>query len=437
MAYTSTQLKTLTKTSGSGIKLINKVELSNTRVVTEANNVTAQVTGDIGAVFSVQVTRSSDGRYYNFATKTFEATITPRSRLKNQSPGSFTLAIPANGSGDTYTVIVMAEPHYNTRLSIGNGIRYAATITQLGNNSTITFQTDTSISTISATSMGTSSASSIDSYTENNAPTVSFVETKLTVPSAAGDYGVKITSPTIASEPKQGTWNANALYWVTTATDHETTSASTHDSGSTSTALVLNNVDDLYIGMHVSVIESGSVTSTMPTITAINTSTLTVTLSAAQTWASGKDITFRAYGANLISKAIGINLRFNTNTNNVRLGQISTTLRTAISEGQPTANVKGTTGISVGATVRAKFIDLATTTSTSSISATTLSTTVGDITVTNSEFTAGGYVGDVIYIDGYSNLIYLSGDISITKYPVDDQVIHIDISKFLTIGTTA
>ena len=111
MAYTSTQLKTLALNVKTNAKsaLITAVNISDTMLRAGATNLPVQVVGDSGAVFSAQVTRSSDSRYYNFTTKTFLAATTSQSRLKNQSPGTFVLAIPAAASGDTYTIIIMAE----------------------------------------------------------------------------------------------------------------------------------------------------------------------------------------------------------------------------------------------------------------------------------------------------------------------------------------
>ena len=49
--------------------LIKQVNISNTRLRAGATNLPIQVIGDAGAIFSAQVTRSSDSRYYNFTTK--------------------------------------------------------------------------------------------------------------------------------------------------------------------------------------------------------------------------------------------------------------------------------------------------------------------------------------------------------------------------------
>jgi len=410
--------------------LITSVNVDASKMKTASTSRSIRVVGDSGAVFSLQVSRSSDSRFYDFSTNTFSATYGSQSRLTNLSPGNTSIIFPAASGGDTYTVYVWPEPHFNTELNFGeNKLRYTQEIEQLGTNAVVTFTTDTSISTISATSMGSSSGSSTSSYSQSNAPTVNIVDTQLTVPSSAEDYGVKISADFVTSSEilNSGTWNSNALYW-------QTGNYVANGAGTDSTALILDSVDGLYVGMQVAYVNTVFQTA-LRAITAINTTTKTVTLDGNETWSNDHVILFRAYGIDLISSAININLTLANPT--VRLGQLSTTLRTVIESGQATANVNGTTGIGKGAIARCRFIANETSTSVSSISEVSGSTTAGTITVTNSEFQAGGYVGDIIYIDKFSNLIYLTGDISITKYPTANQIIYIDISKFLTAGAAS
>ena len=51
--------------------LITAVNISNATLRTGATNLPIHVAGDADAIFSVQVTRSSNGHFYNFTTKTF------------------------------------------------------------------------------------------------------------------------------------------------------------------------------------------------------------------------------------------------------------------------------------------------------------------------------------------------------------------------------
>ena len=408
--------------------LITGVDINSSTMKAVSNVRYVKVNGDDDAIFSLQVSRSSNGQFYDFSTNAFSATYGSQSRLTNLSPGSTSIVFPAASGGDTYTIYVWPEPHFNTELRYGtNKLRYTQQIEQLGTNAVVTFTTDTSISTISATSMGTSSGPSTNSYSQSNAPTVNIVDTQLTVPSSASDFGVYIVGANDDVGWTRGTWNSNALYW-------QTGNYVANGAGTDSTALILDSVDGLHVGMQVAYVDSVFQTA-LRAITAINTTTKTVTLDGNETWSNDHVILFRAYGVDLISSAININLTLTNST--VRLGQLSTTLRTDIGTGQATANVNGTTGIGAGAIARCKFIANETSTSVSKISAVSGSTTAGVITVTNSEFQSGGFVGDIIYIDNFSNLIFLTGIISIIKYPTADQTIYIDISKFIKAGAAS
>jgi hypothetical protein len=418
---------------------IDEVSVNTSAMSTLVNNRSIRVTGSADAIFSLQVSRSSDGQFYDFSTGLFSATYSSQSRLKNLSPGRTNISFPASSTGDTYTIYVWPEPHFNTEMAFGtNKLRHVEQIEQVGADATITFKVDT-IGYLTAFTLGTSTGSTLNTYSNSLAPTLSFVKTQIANVANAANHGVSITTPTPPTT-NSGTYDSNAFYWSTVAADHETTSASSHDAEATSTALVLNNVDGLYVGMHVSVIESGSVTSTMPTITAIDTDTLTVTLSAAQTWAIGKDITFRAYGVNLIDKAIDIKL-FTDNTL-VELGQVSTMIRTEITSNiveTGEINVKGTGGIGAGSSIRIKGLNNSTEEDETIITIVDGSLTEGTIVLENATLEASVddpvRAGTVLYVDGTSNEVFLTGSISVNKYPTDDQDIFLDISKFLTLGT--
>ena len=438
MAYTSNQLAqiaTSARTSNLN-NIINSVTLSKTIIRQNAASVLVNVTGGVNSVFTAQVTRSSDGRYYNFTTKTFLEAVTTQSRLKNQSPGSFGLAIPAAAGGDVYTVIIMAEPHYGTRLSIGNGIRYATTITQLA-NSTTDFIVPVLVS-IKTQKLAESTGSSLD----NPRVVVELDDVQLDMTASSADHGFFLTTPNNSNDLNNGVWSSSALFWSTVAADHETTSASSHDTGATSTALVLNNVDGLHVGMHVSHIETIGALATMPTITAINVGTLTVTLSTVQTWADEKEITFRAYGPRLIKSAIGISISLENST--IRLGGTTTASRTAITSditAGSTFNVKGTKGVGVGSTIRMRGLQKNASSSACTVAAVGGSILEGTITLANGTIGASAArplrAGTIIYVDNSSSNIFLSGSIIITKYPVSNQSLQIDMSRMLTARTAS
>tara|TARA_R110000824_G_scaffold151910_1_gene322974 strand:+ start:1521 stop:2768 length:1248 start_codon:yes stop_codon:yes gene_type:complete len=413
--------------------LITSVNINNTTLRTGATSLPVQVVGDSDAIFSVQVTRSSDSRFYDFTTETFAAATTSQSRLKNQSPGTFNLAIPAAASGDTYTIIVMAEPHYNTKLSMGNGIRYATTVTQKG-NAIITFAA-LGTGLLASTAIGTSTGSVVDSFSTPGSPTVVMSDLQLTVTTSASDYGFFITTTKSDIDLNNGTWNSGALYWSTTETVDGTTSGST--------SVVVDDLSNLVVGMElISSTGGGDSIGTDAEITAIDTDTKTLTLSAASSLTNNATMTFRAYGPRLIRNAIGIGLSLRNPT--VRLGQTTTTVRTEltsdIAEGADIA-VNGTLGISKGATIRMRGVKKDSESGACIVGGVGGSTTAGSFLLTNGEIEASSdrpvRVGTKIYIDGSSNKIYLSGTIAINKYPEANQNIYIDTTKILTTGTAS
>ena len=432
MAYTSNQLTTIAvsaRTSNLN-NTINSVTFSNTNLRAEASSVSVNVTGSANSVFSAQVTRSSDGRYYNFTTKTFLEAVTTQSRLKNQSPGSFSLAIPAAASGDVYTVIITAESHYGTKLAIGNGIRYTTTAAQVG-NAKITFTA--SGTGITNTALGDSTGSIVDRFTNAGSPTVVMNNLQLTVPDAASDNGFFITTTEI--DLNNGTWDSGALYWSTTETADGAVA-------SDSDQLVVDDLTGLVVGMELTYITGTTAPGSATTITAINTTTKTLTLSRDQAITDGHTMTFRAYGPRLIKNAIGIGLSLTNPT--VRLGQTTTTVRTEftsdISEGADIA-VNGTTGIGKGATIRMRGVKKNSETGACVVGGLGNSVTAGSFFLTNGEIEASDArpvrAKTIIYIDGSSNKVFLNGTLSISKYPAAAQTIYVDTDKILTKGTAS
>ena len=431
MAYTSNQLITIAASARTSnlSNTINSVTFSNTNLRAEATSVSVNVTGSVNSVFSAQVTRSSDGFFYNFTTQTFLAATTSQSRLKNQSPGSFSLAIPAAASGDVYTVIITAEPHFGTKLAIGNGIRHATTVTQVG-NAKITFTA--SGTGITNTALGDSTGSIVDRFTNTTSPTVVMNNLQLTVPDAASDNGFFITEADDAGN--NGLWGENTLYW-------QTGNYVANGAGTDATALILDSVDDLFVGMQVAVI-AGTAQAELRAITAINTTTKTLTLDGNETWANDNVILFRAYGLRLIKQVIGIGFSLVNPT--VRLGQTTTSIRTEltsdISEGADVA-VNGTTGIGKGATIRMRGVKKNSETGACVVGGLGNSTTEGSFVLTNGEIEASEArpvrAKTIIYIDGSSNKVFLSATIGVYKYPLAAQTINVDINKILTKGTAS
>ena len=412
------------------MNLIKSATIEQKPMRAGAANRSLIVVGDPNALFHVRISRSSDTKIYDFTLNSFQTAVTSQSRLKNQSPGEISIAFPAAASGDTYSLQITADANSNTAFESGkNKLVQTITFSQRG-NSKITFTA--SGTGITNTALGDSTGSSSDSFTETSAPKVVIDELQLTVPDAASDNGFFIT--TTEKDLNNGTWDSGALYW-------QTGNYVANGAGTDATALILDSVDDLFVGMQVAVI-AGTAQAELRAITAINTTTKTLTLDGNETWANDNVILFRAYGLRLIKQVIGIGFSLVNPT--VRLGQTTTSIRTEltsdISEGADVA-VNGTTGIGKGATIRMRGVKKNSETGACVVGGVTNSTTAGSFVLTNGEVEASAAkpvrVKTKIYIDGSSNKVFLSATIGIYKYPLAAQTINVDINKILTKGTAS
>lgn len=412
------------------MNLIKSATIEQKPMRAGAANRSLIVVGDPNAIFHVRISRSSDAKIYDFSLNSFQTAVTSQSRLKNQSPGEISIAFPAAASGDTYSLQITADANSNTAFLSGkNKLVQTITFSQRG-NSKITFTA--SGTGITNTALGDSTGSSSDSFTETSAPKVVIDELQLTVPDAASDNGFFIT--TTEKDLNNGTWDSGALYW-------QTGNYVANGAGTDATALILDSVDDLFVGMQVAVI-AGTAQAELRAITAINTATKTLTLDGNETWANDNVILFRAYGLRLIKQVIGIGLSLVDPT--VRLGQTTTSIRTEltsdISEGADVA-VNGTTGIGKGATIRMRGVKKNSETGACVVGGLSNSTTAGSFVLTNGEVEASAAkpvrVKTKIYIDGSSNKVFLSATIGVYKYPLAAQTINVDINKILTKGTAS
>ena len=75
--------------SDSQSAIVSYIYIDDSNLVAASSFRTLRIEGDSNAVFSLTATRTSDGKFYDFTTDIFESLVTSRSRLRNQSPGSF------------------------------------------------------------------------------------------------------------------------------------------------------------------------------------------------------------------------------------------------------------------------------------------------------------------------------------------------------------
>jgi len=436
MAYTVIQqvyntISNSLKTAKGNVELIKSIKLDSKTLDSSAGTFVVIVEGTAGAFFDLQIQRSSDSRYYNFDTRTFEANYTNKSRSKKLRPGTQNIEVPAASGGDTYTAQFYTSPAYNTEISIGSNKYFHTVQKKQFKDTTITFIASGDTTQVTSTTIDTLTGSIV----KQTPSTVKIVDKQISVQAVAADFGFFLNNTT--TNLNNGTWNQGAMYW-------QSGNYVANGGGTDSTSLVLTSVEGLVVGMQVAKINS-VYQEELRSITAINTSTKTVTLDGNETWSDTHVIIFRAYGPSLINQAIGVKLSVDSTT--ARLGQITTSIDDEITSNVAAGadiNVNGTLGISKGAKIRMRGLNKSSSSSDCTVSAVDNVANGGGITggalqLANGQLEASSdrpiRTKTTIYVDGSSNELFLTGNINVTKFPDTNQNIYIDTDKMLTAGT--
>ena len=268
------------------------------------------VTGNTGAQFRIialqNPSSSSDHTlYYDFTDRAFEAghndlnnnlTITLTGNKHNGS-----IKFPAGAGEFVIKLMTIGDTELqNSRVNV-----ITKSISKLA-NPTITFTPGTLTTTANTyatlqTTTSTGAVASGDVVSFDWAVTNSSVD--------AYSHGLRPPSTAIT---------INASYWYFQTTD------TVNGAVSSSYTVVVDDLTDIVVGMTINEVSSGSLSGT-PRITSIDTTSKTLTLDAAQTFADGITLYFRAYGTTYIKDATGLDLSFNTTT--LTPTQLTTTVR--------------------------------------------------------------------------------------------------------------
>ena len=404
------------------MKFIKEFIIDTSNLSSAVTNRKFTVNGDNNAVFSLQV-KKSGGTYYDFDSQSFSALTSSTQRLTNiklvNNTYSGELSFPADTDGETYTILLWAEPHFETQIdpiltSLDtndnkleyNPVLYQRSITQKP-NATITIAPATST---------TSKFATLPSGVETTSTSVSkntFIsDINWTFNPHASAYGLKSARSTIHPVDSD-------FYTVVSGTvDGDTSSINT---------VVLDSVDNIVVGMTINGVSSGSLSGT-PKITSVNKKTKKITLSSNQSFADGITLTFHASGSTIINNSQGISVSFTdlklTST------QLTTTVRTAVSN-STTINVNGTYGISKDATIRGVGVN---NTSTNKVASVSGSASAGSIVVAVNQTLP---IGTKLYIDGYAYIWTITGKINVNSYPESDLTIKLNVDNILTPGTAS
>jgi len=427
---------------------INNFTLNKNIVSSSGETITYTVAGGSEAVFSLRV-KNSSGNLYNFKTGVFSATQTTKSRLANQViSGTYTgvIAIPAAASGDTYTFMLFAEPSKNTllddSLSLYNKIYYPLNITQEKDvHVRVSLATDQASGRFEG---GIYDASASTTYVE-------VTGSSSTTTNQSTDYSVTVTDPASpllgykCNAPDAGSKlptidsslqpvDSDFYIKVTTQTDGSATN---------SNSMTVDSVAGLVVGMSLADIadssdeeQSGTLgVLTYPTITAINTSTKTVTLSTTPSWGDNKAVEFRAYGSDLIGKSSGVSVSFfdwsfvPVDVNGKRTLDANGTVKINVAvSGSTSITNDSRSGVSVGS----RLIGGEITAASNANLITAVHSSGTPITVTGNQTISDNAT---LVVFGSCVAIKVTGSITVTKLGSADQVIFLDVDKGFVLGT--
>tara|TARA_R110002020_G_scaffold99601_2_gene236143 strand:+ start:7666 stop:8946 length:1281 start_codon:yes stop_codon:yes gene_type:complete len=426
------------------MKLIRNFEINTNDLSALQEDRSFKVSGDNSAVFSLQV-KTSTGKFYNFKSKLFETTITSEHRLANQvitgKSYSGNVLFPADADGETYTILLSAEPHFDTEIMDSltgninnisldyNPVLYQVDITQVA-DVVLNFAPK------AATTATYTTASLANQLAVTQSPTVTTPITSSvswTIANNTTDVTAFGLVPTLDLRKNEAA--IGDKYWLadTTFTIDDTTSSggSTHDN------YTIDDISDLEIGMSVvgqsctlTRVFTGAYNATNPTIR----NKPRIKLSTAKALVDTTTLTARGYGKNAVEKAIGCSITFN----NFKLIQkpLTTTVRSAVSN-STSVTVGGTYGIGVSAVsgvetyIEGFGVDNSTDNPIVGVSASEAS---GTLTMTTNQTLVAGTNLNII---NCSNSYTITGDITVHRMPASTKTIYLDLDEILTLGTAS
>lgn len=431
------------------MKKITRFSTNPTNISSKISNVTVNVSGDDGAVFSLQIKdNSSPNKFYNFLTNAFTNTFTSENTLNNiPISGTFnkTVVLPASSSGGVYDFLLFAYPEFETEISnsISPNSYFALTSVtqakQVGVRfSTSSDQADTRFVGVGSFNDNNGAAMKVDDSAGATTPTTMSISKTLSDTGDGPDFGYKYTLPSVTN-------NNNSLADSLQPKDKDfftVVTGQTNGAAEDSTSMILDSVDGLVVGMSLVDIadssdeEQGGTLGvlTYPTITAIDTNARTITLSAAPDWGDDKAVVFRAYGSDLISQSTGGSFSFDltvtpvtsTNSKTKNFGQV-------VVNGDVSGTsiaVDGVSGVSVGS----KIIGSGVTTSSDANLITAVHETGTPITVTGAQVIPDN---TVLHVYGSSAYALIEGTMTVSVFPTDSVDVFYDIDRAFILATNS
>lgn len=418
------------------MKKIKSITLGKVFLQNPASILTYKVNGDVGAVFSLQVKDSSSpNKFYNFETKTFTNTFTSENTLSNVTLGDYyfeaSISIPAAASGNSYRFLIFAEPIFDTE-TIGQNSFFLRKDIKQESGSVVRFSTSSDQAAANFVGLGENVSSITGNTGQSTSSTMTITDYSIADSGDGTALGYKFSVDTRAKTQKveASLQPIDSDFFTKIATQ-------TNGSGTDSTSMIVDSVDNLVVGMSlVSIADSSDLEQsgslgvlTFPTITAIDTITKTLTLSAAPDWGNDKAVVFRAYGRDLIRQSTGGVFNFN-NFSVAPATQFGTVVVNSTTAGNTTVVVDTLSGISIDSRIFGAGVDT-----------TGDNNKIENLSSNGLTLTMGGNqeIKDNVPLKvlGSSTSTLINGEILISTFPSISTDIFYDIDRSHILATTA
>ena len=423
------------------MKTIKSIFIDTSELPATTSKRTFTVLGDEGSVFTVYIT-NEDNKFYNFKSGVFETNFAGIQNQVMGSSGQYTniITFPTITDDDEYNVYLRAETYFDTQLSnslVSKGFIYRVPNQDVTRNSdgsltypsTIYSYLDKSVvvnfgsanTSVVESNSGALGTINVPAGVFNTTPSLNFSQTASVT---ANDLSISIDRQPLSSD----------FYVTTTGT--------VNGAVSSSTTVVFDSTLNLQVGfVFYSATGTSTIPTTKPTITNINPTTKTITLSAAVSVANDATITFRAYGNNFISSVTGVS--FKTESLLVALPSagpgetfnmtkiVASTFDSSVGTFADIAEVGLKVGNTVAFTGDTSKID--------SDDALTITAITDDLITINTASLSAAFelaVGTELFFAGSANTCTLSGIFTVTSFAKtasSTTTIILDLDKFLTI----
>ena len=404
------------------VKKITGIQIDTSSIPSTGIQRRFVVNGDVGAKFTINIIKDGTINYYNFVDQTFSA---GHVGLNNN------LIVTMSGK-NYYNDIVFPSggTSYTIKLTVSNGTEVSGTKKRIISKSIIQSNDATTLTFKAITTNTNNYATFPTSITSGELGDSSAFTFNWNITNASTDahgFGLRITNLDKIAEKY---W-----YFTTTGTVDGAISPSDANSGF---KVQVDDVTDIGISSQISAVSAGSLSGS-PQVTAIDTSTKTLTLNIAQTFANGITLTFKAVGEGAIFRAIGSVIRFDTAI--LEGNELEKTVRadgSVADEATDGSNVKialeGTYGIAGGDHVTFFGVGVDNETSTTVSTITTPSSSAGLITVSRAQALTAG---TTLTFSGCHSVINFKGNVSVIGYPTANKIIYLDLDQIITVGAAS